>query len=128
MVADNASPSEGEESTSQSAVHPAEFPQITEAPASTGRVPLRRFHDVSVEISVELGRVTLPIGELLRLGAGAVLELERALSEPVDIVAQGVRLARGDVVVVEDRYAVRITEIEDADPIADATQGSGANQ
>lgn len=128
MVTDNSQPNAAQESTSQSAVHPAEFPQITEAPVSTGRVPLQRFYDVSVEISVELGRVTLPIGELLRLGPGAVLELERALSEPVDIVAQGVRLARGDVVVVEDRYAVRITEIEDADPIAEATQAAGTAQ
>lgn len=128
MVTDNPQAAPAQESTSQSAVHPAEFPQITETPAPTGRVPLQRFYDVSVEISVELGRVTLPIGELLRLGPGAVLELERALSEPVDIVAQGVRLARGDVVVVEDRYAVRITEIEDADPIAEVTQAAGATQ
>lgn len=127
MVAENTDPNQSSETSSQSAVHPAEFPQITDQPASTARVPLQRFYDVSVEISVELGRVTLPIGELLRLGQGAVLELERALSEPVDIVAQGVRLARGDVVVVEDRYAVRITEIEDADPIAEATQANGAN-
>ncbi len=128
MVTDTPQSDPSQESTSQSAVHPAEFPQITEAPASAGRVPLQRFYDVSVEISVELGRVILPIGELLRLGPGSVLELERALSEPVDIVAQGVRLARGDVVVVEDRYAVRITEIEDADPIAEVTQAAGATQ
>lgn len=96
-------------------VHPVEFPSITEAPAPAGRVPLQRFYDVNVEVSVQLGRVTLPIGDLLRLTEGAVLELERALSEPVDIVAQGVRLARGEVVVVEDRYAVRITEIEDSE-------------
>lgn len=96
-------------------VHPVEFPNLTERPASTARVPLQRFYDVNVEVSVQLGRVTLPIGDLLRLNEGSVLELERSLSEPVDIVAQGVRLARGEVVVVEDRYAVRITEIEDAD-------------
>lgn len=125
MVTDNPEPTPAPESTSQSAVHPAEFPQMKDKPAAAGRVPLQRFYDVSVEISVELGRVTLPIGDLLRLGPGAVLELERALSEPVDIVAQGVRLARGDVVVVEDRYAVRITEIEDADPIAEAAQAAG---
>lgn len=125
MVTDNPESDPAQESTSQSAVHPAEFPQIKDKPSPAGRVPLQRFYDVSVEISVELGRVTLPIGDLLRLGPGAVLELERALSEPVDIVAQGVRLARGDVVVVEDRYAVRITEIEDADPIAEAAQAAG---
>lgn len=96
-------------------VHPVEFPAAGERQASNGRLPLQRFYDVNVEVSVQLGRVTLPIGELLKLNEGGVLELERSLSEPVDIVAQGVRLARGEVVVVEDRYAVRITEIEDAD-------------
>lgn len=104
-----------ENDSSSAQIHPVEFPNLGERPISTGRVPLQRFYDVNVEVSVELGRVTLPIGDLLRLGEGAVLELERALSEPVDIVAQGVRLARGDVVVVEDRYAVRITEIESSD-------------
>lgn len=102
-------------SHSSEEIHPVEFPSLGERPAATGRVPLQRFYDVNVEVSVQLGRVSLPIGELLRLGEGAVLELDRAISEPVDIVAQGVRLARGEVVVVEDRYAVRITEIESSD-------------
>lgn len=97
------------------AVHPVEFPSAGDRNPETERLPLRRFYDVNVEVSAQLGRVTLPIGDLLKLSEGAVLELERAISEPVDIVAQGVRLARGEVVVVEDRYAVRITEIEDAD-------------
>ncbi len=107
-----------DDAASSAEVHPVEFPNLGERPATTGRVPLQRFYDVNVEVSVQLGRVTLPIGDLLRLNEGAVLELERSLSEPVDIVAQGVRLARGEVVVVEDRYAVRITEIEDSDPAA----------
>lgn len=97
-------------------VHPVEFPNVSAAPlAGAARVPLQRFYDVSVDVSVELGRVTLPLGDLLKLGTGSVLELSRPLSEPVDVMAQGVRLARGDVVVVEDRYAVRITEIENAE-------------
>jgi flagellar motor switch protein FliN/FliY len=103
------------DAASSAAVHPVEFPTLTERPVSSARVPLQRFYDVNVEVSVELGRVTLPIGDLLRLNEGAVLELERSLSDPVDIMAQGVRLARGEVVVVEDRYAVRITQIEDSD-------------
>ena len=104
-----------DDAASNSQVHPVEFPSLGERPAPSGRVPLQRFYDVNVEVSVQLGRVTLPIGDLLRLNEGAVLELERTLSEPVDILAQGVRLARGEVVVVEDRYAVRITEIESSD-------------
>ena len=57
----------------------------------------------------------MPIGELLKLGEGAVVELNRAVSEPVDVMAQAVRIASGELVVVDDRCAVRITEIVNAD-------------
>ena len=107
-------------------VHPVEFPNVVAGPASGAAVSLQRFYDVNVAITVELGRVTLPIGELLKLGDGAVLELERAISDPVDVVAQGVRVARGEVVVVDDRYAVRITEIEDVESGAVGNVGAGA--
>ena len=93
-------------------VHPPDFPSVTGAAAPGGTLPLQRFYDVTVTVSVELGRVTLPLGELLQLGEGAVVELDRYVSQPVDLMAQGVRLARGEVVVVEDRYAVRITQVE----------------
>ena len=94
--------------------HPVEFPQVSRSRASAA-MPLERFAEVSIEISVEIGRVTMPIGELLKLGEGAVVELNRAVSEPVDVMAQGVRIASGEVVVVDDRFAVRITEIMNAD-------------
>ncbi|TWT43024.1 Flagellar motor switch protein FliN [Thalassoglobus neptunius] len=75
------------------------------------------FHDVQVHVSVELGRSRMTIHELLQLGEGSVIELDRNVSEPVDIIAQGVRIARGEVCIVEDHYAVRLTEIEsDANP------------
>ena len=94
--------------------HPVEFPQVSRSRAHAA-MPLERFAEVSIEISVEIGRVTMPIGELLKLGEGAVVELNRAVSEPVDVMAQGVRIASGEVVVVDDRFAVRITEIVNAD-------------
>lgn len=94
--------------------HPVEFPQVSRSRASSA-MPLERFAEVSIEISVEIGRVTMPIGELLKLGEGAVVELNRAVSEPVDVMAQGVRIASGEVVVVDDRFAVKITEIVNAD-------------
>lgn len=94
--------------------HPVEFPQVSRSRANAA-MPLERFAEVSIEISVEIGRVTMPIGELLKLGEGAVVELNRAVSEPVDVMAQGVRIASGEVVVVDDRFAVRITEIVNAE-------------
>ncbi len=101
------------------AVHPAEFPAAT--PGRTpGSMPLERFSDVQVEIAVEIGRVTMSIGDLLNLGHGSVVELNRALTEPVSIMAQGVLIASGEVVVVDDRFAVRITEIARTDDLESA--------
>ena len=107
--------------------HPVEFPQVSRTRASTA-MPLERFAEVSIEISVEIGRVTMPIGELLKLGEVAVVELNRAVSEPVDVMAQGVRIASGEVVVIDDRFAVRITEIVNADEGRDASRGSAARK
>ena len=72
---------------------------------------MERFYDVNIPVWAELGRVEMPIGELMRIDAGTVLRLDRPVSEPVEIVSQGVTLARGEVVVVDDCFAVRIKEI-----------------
>jgi len=112
-------------SSSVPEAHPVEFPQVARSRAGTA-MPLERFAEVSIEISVEIGRVTMPIGELLKLGEGAVVELNRAVSEPVDVMAQGVRIASGEVVVIDDRFAVRITEIVNADDRGDASHASNS--
>lgn len=110
--------------------HPVEFPAAARSRAAA-TLPLERFAEVNIEIAVEIGRVTMPIGELLQLGEGAVVELNRSISEPVDIMAQGVRIASGEVVVIDDRFAVRITEISSSDDNRDrgsrhsSTSGQG---
>jgi flagellar motor switch protein FliN/FliY len=84
--------------------------------AGAGGVPaasLDRLFDVTVTVTAELGRTTRSIGDILKLSLGSVLELDRLVSEPVDLMVQGVRLARGEVVVVDDRFAIRIKEIAD---------------
>jgi len=73
---------------------------------------LERFYDVHIPVWAELGRVEMPLGELMRLDAGTVLKLDRPISEPVEIVSQGVTLARGEVVVIDECFAVRIKEIQ----------------
>ena len=83
---------------------------------------MSRFLDVNVQVSVELGRVVLPMGDLIQLGEGSVLELERQIGDPVDLLAQGVQFARGEVVVVDDSYAVRITEIESPAQVASVSK------
>ena len=94
----------------------AKTPQFDEVPvtSATSGTTLERFRDVSVSISAELGRVSMPLGELLKIGEGAVVKLDRPVSAPVELLAQGVRVALGEVVVVDDCFAVRIREIDSA--------------
>jgi flagellar motor switch protein FliN/FliY len=89
----------------------ASFAELTGGAAGPGAGGLENLQDVTVTVSAELGRVTLTIGEVLKLGAGSVLQLHRSITEPVDLMVHGVRLARGEVVVVDDRFAIRIKEI-----------------
>ncbi|HEY0117450.1 MAG TPA: flagellar motor switch protein FliN [Cellulomonas sp.] len=87
------------------------------APAPTvGQVPSQRtsmrvLYDVEMTLTVELGRTRLPLREVLDLAPGAVLELDRTASSPADILVNGRLIARGEVVVVDEDYGVRITQI-----------------
>lgn len=67
--------------------------------------------DVPLEISVELGRVKMMVRDVLELGSGAIIEIDKAAGEPVDVMVNGTLVARGEVVVIEDNFGVRITEI-----------------
>ena len=91
----------------------AQFAELSGHAAEPAPGGLEGLEDVNVTVAAELGRVTLTIGEVLKLGVGSVLELQRSINEPVDLMVQGVRLARGEVVVVDDRFAVRIREISE---------------
>ena len=92
----------------------ADFPELEPGPIAAAVGSLDHLLDVSVCVTAELGRVTLPIADILKLGHGAVVGLDRAVSQPVDLLVQGVPFARGEVVVIEDRFAIRIREILDA--------------
>ena len=67
--------------------------------------------DVDIDIIAVLGTAELKISQILQLGRGAVVELERLIGEPIDLSAEGRIIARGEVVVVEDRLAIQLTEI-----------------
>ncbi len=67
--------------------------------------------DVNLKITVELGRTNLKFRDVLNLSNGSVVELSRQVSEPVDILVNGALLASGEVVVVDDHFAVRITKL-----------------
>lgn len=67
--------------------------------------------DIEVEVSVELGRITMPIGKVLQLVKGSVVELENLAGEPIDIMVNGLKIAQGEVVVIDEHFGVRITKM-----------------
>jgi flagellar motor switch protein FliN/FliY len=76
-----------------------------------GDRPQEAVYDVSVEVYAVLGTATLPIAQLLKLGRGAVVELDRRVNESVDLYVNQRRIAKADVVVVEDHLAVTVSEV-----------------
>jgi len=94
-----------------------EFPPFEAAVEEAGRVApatgtdLDRLHDVPVELAVEIGRTRMTIGETLALGPGAIVTLNRLAGEPVDLLVNGKPIARGEVVVVDEEFGLRITEV-----------------
>jgi flagellar motor switch protein FliN len=79
---------------------------------------LGRLSDVPMELSVEIGRTRMTVGETLQLRAGAIVTLDRLAGEPVDLLVNGTPIARGEVVVVDEQFGLRVTEIVEGDPLA----------
>jgi flagellar motor switch protein FliN/FliY len=80
-------------------------------PAARGAADLEAVFDVPVKVSAVLGRARMEVGDLLKLGPGAVLELDRKVGEAIDIYVNNRLVARGEVVLVEDKLGVTMTEI-----------------
>ncbi|GAA0483356.1 hypothetical protein Ade02nite_65470 [Paractinoplanes deccanensis] len=83
--------------------------------AESAPMPMRggldMLHDVEMEVSAELGRTRMSVRELLSLTPGAIVELDRAAGSPADLLVNGRLIARGEVVVVDENFGIRITEI-----------------
>jgi flagellar motor switch protein FliN/FliY len=94
------------------------FPQVSEqshpmapAPSAPESPTIDRLLDIPLEVSVELGRVRMLVKDIVDLGTGSIVEIDKAAGEPVDVLVNGRLVARGEVVVIEDNFGVRITEI-----------------
>ena len=74
---------------------------------------LSRLSEIPMELSVEIGRSHMTVGQTLELRVGSVVALERSSGEPADLLVNGSPIARGEIVVVDERYGLRITEILD---------------
>ncbi|MCR0980895.1 flagellar motor switch protein FliN [Roseomonas populi] len=95
---------------------PVSADEATESRPAPGIQGLDAVYDIPVQVSAVLGRATLQVSQLLKLGRGAVVELDRKLGEAVDIYVNNRLVARGEVVMVEDnRLGVTMTEIVKAD-------------
>jgi flagellar motor switch protein FliN/FliY len=81
-------------------------------------VGLEMLHDLDLDVRIELGRTRMLVEDVLRLGPHAVVELDRQLGEPVDVYVNDRHVARGEVLVVDDHFCVRVTEIL---PVPDET-------
>jgi flagellar motor switch protein FliN len=99
----------GEETEIQFEALHAPVPAVTSEGADLGRVI-----DVPVELSVEIGRTTMTIGETLSLAPGSIVSLNRLAGEPVDLLVNGKVIAQGEVVVIDEEFGMRITDIVSA--------------
>ena len=81
------------------------------APAEQAQGDLDLVLDVPVELSVEIGRTTMTIGETLEIGPGSIITLNKMTGEPVDLLVNGRRIARGEVVAIDEEFGLRVTQI-----------------
>jgi flagellar motor switch protein FliN/FliY len=114
------------------------YEQLDQSPQPAGMVgvpptpeagaDLRRLSDVLMELSVEIGRTRMTVGETLQLRAGSIVTLERLAGEPVDLLVNGTPIARGEVVIVDEQFGLRVTEIVEGDTaVVDIAEPEGEN-
>ena len=72
---------------------------------------LEALYDVPVQVSVVLGGTTMPLSSVLKLGKGAVIELERTVGEPIDVFVNNKKVAKGEIVIVDEKIGVTLTEV-----------------
>lgn len=89
----------------------AHFEQLAGTATDGSSAPLSTLYDLSLPISIELGRTSMKVQEVLKLGRGSVIELDRLAGEPVDVYVGDRRFAEGEVVVLGENFGVRITRI-----------------
>ena len=92
-------------------VAPAAFTNFAAAPVNAAGNDINMILDIPVQLTVELGRTRIPIKHILQLAQGSVVELEAMAGEPMDVLVNGYLIAQGEVVVVNDKFGIRLTDI-----------------
>ncbi|MBI3903670.1 MAG: flagellar motor switch protein FliN [Nitrosomonadales bacterium] len=98
-------------STPAPAAHPHVFEQFGTGSQSGAHNDLDMIMDIPVQLTVELGRAKMPIKNLLQLAQGSVVELSGLAGEPLDVLINGFLIAQGEVVVVDEKLGIRVTDI-----------------
>ena len=92
-------------------VSPASFQNFAPTTGSTAGNDINMILDIPVQLTVELGHTRIPIKHILQLAQGSVVELEAMAGEPMDVLVNGYLIAQGEVVVVNDKFGIRLTDI-----------------
>jgi len=107
----NKFPDAGTKPAAQITARPVEFAALQPSDTSSSPTNLNLLLGVTLRVTVELGRAKMSIEEILKLGPGSVVELDKQAGEPVDVLVNDRLIARGEVVVIDDRFGVRITDV-----------------
>ena len=110
-MAEQAATAPQAESSANAHVEKATFQEFTSQSASTKHNDIDFILDIPVQLTVELGRTKIPIKNLLQLAQGSVVELDGLAGEPMDVLVNGCLIAQGEVVVVNDKFGIRLTDI-----------------
>ena len=92
-------------------VAPASFTNFAPTAATGAGNDINMILDIPVQLTVELGRTRIPIKHILQLAQGSVIELDALAGEPMDVLVNGYLIAQGEVVVVNDKFGIRLTDI-----------------
>ena len=92
-------------------VSPAAFQNFSPSTGNAAGNDINMILDIPVQLTVELGRTRIPIKHILQLAQGSVVELETLAGEPMDVLVNGYLIAQGEVVVVNDKFGIRLTDI-----------------
>jgi flagellar motor switch protein FliN/FliY len=95
----------------QATIPSSAAPSASASPSSGSEVPISMLLDLSLPVSIELGRTSMTVQEILRLGRGSVIQLDRLAGEPIDVIVGDRRFAEGEVVILGETFGVRITRI-----------------
>ena len=107
-------------------IHMAQLEPALGLAAAGDASDLERLTDVTLELTVEVGRTRMTLGQALALGPGSVITLDRLADQPVDLLVNGKPVARGEVVVIDDVFGLRVTQIMPSGATQAAEAAAGA--